>query len=202
MPTIAALIEAARAAALPGKEYVGGGRALSGRYHPTCRSTRPAAMASPQATHRPARISLAGEGVRGRRQLRPSIGRREEVAVGVGRDLDRGVPEPGLHHLQRQLQAAIDAAVDAPAGIEMPERMQGILRLAVRIDDASRDLHRVQAGIHDVGPALDAAIAVGEDQVELALRTSEAVLAQGVDDDRRQRNRAWLVLVLGAPSAA
>ena len=40
-------------------------------------------------------------------------------------------------HLQRQLQPAIDAAVDAPRGVEVPQRMQAlVLRTALVIDEA------------------------------------------------------------------
>ena len=36
------------------------------------------------------------------------------MAVAVRRHLNRRVPETGLHQLKRQLEAAIDAPVDAP----------------------------------------------------------------------------------------
>jgi hypothetical protein len=47
-------------------------------------------------------------------ELGAVIGAWEKMAVTVRRHLDRGVPETGLHQLKRQLEAAIDAPVDAP----------------------------------------------------------------------------------------
>ena len=57
----------------------------------------------------------------GRRQLAAVVAARKQVAIGVRRHLDRGVTEPRLHHLERQLEPAVDAPVDAPRGIEMAE---------------------------------------------------------------------------------
>jgi len=49
-----------------------------------------------------------------------------------------------LHHLNRQFEAAIRLPVDAVGGIEMPEGMRpGVFGLAVAVDDASGDLHRL-----------------------------------------------------------
>ena len=43
----------------------------------------------------------------GRSQLRAIIAAREQVAVGVGGHLDRGMPDPHLHHLERQFAVRI-----------------------------------------------------------------------------------------------
>jgi hypothetical protein len=69
------------------------------------------------------------------RQLGAIVTAREQVAVGVRRHLNRGVAEACLHYLERKLEPAIDAPVDAPGGIEVAEAMEaGIFRLAVGID--------------------------------------------------------------------
>ena len=54
--------------------------------------------------------------------------------------LARGMTEPGLHQLERQLEAAVDAAVNAPARVEMAQVMQaGIFRLAAGINYTGGD---------------------------------------------------------------
>ena len=96
------------------------------------------------------------------------------MAVAVCRHLHRGVTEPGLHHLERQFEPAIDPPVDAPGGIEMPQAVQaGVFRLARCCDDAGGNLRRMEAAIDDVGMAFDTAAAVGEDEPELALWAGE-----------------------------
>jgi len=100
--------------------------------------------------------------------------------------LDRGMAESGLHHLERQFEAAVGAAVDAPRGMEVPQRMQAaVFRAAVPIDDASGNLRRVESALDDTVPVIDAALAVGEGEAEFAVGTSEAVLAQHRQDHRR-----------------
>src|SRR5262249_56145478 len=65
------------------------------------------------------------------------IATREQVTVGVGSHLDRGVAETGLHDFDRQFEPAIDAAVDAPACIEMAHGVQaGVFSFAIGIDNA------------------------------------------------------------------
>ena len=77
-------------------------------------------------------MSIGKECFLGRRQFGAIVTARKQVAVAVGRHLDRGVAEPRLHHLERQLEAAIDAAVDAPRRIEVPQAVQaGVLGVAV-----------------------------------------------------------------------
>jgi hypothetical protein len=46
------------------------------------------------------------------------------MPVTVGGHLNAGMTEPALHHLDRQFEAAVFAAIDAPRGIEMAERVQ------------------------------------------------------------------------------
>ena len=73
-------------------------------------------------------MGLAEKRLFGRRQLGAVVAARKQVAVGVRRHLDRGVTEPRLHHLERQLEPAVDAPVDAPGGVEVAEAVQaGIL---------------------------------------------------------------------------
>jgi hypothetical protein len=64
------------------------------------------------------------------------------MPVVVGRHLDGGMAETGLHHLERQFEAAIDAAIDAPARVEMPERVQpGVFGSVTTRSHAGCDLH-------------------------------------------------------------
>ena len=70
-----------------------------------------------------------------RRQLAAVVTARKQVAVGVGRHLDGGMSEPRLHHLERQLEPAVDAAVDAPGRIEVAQAVEaGILGAAIAVD--------------------------------------------------------------------
>ena len=88
------------------------------------------------------------------------------MAVGVRRHLDRGVTEPRLHQLERQLEPAVDAPVDAPRGIEVAQAVQALVfGAAVLVDDTGRDLRRMEAALDDRVAVLDAAAAVGEDEV-------------------------------------
>ena len=75
------------------------------------------------------------EGLLGFRHLRGIIAAGEEMPVAIGRHLNRGMPEPGLHQLERQFQAAVGAAVDAPRRIEVAQRMQPrIFRTPLSVD--------------------------------------------------------------------
>src|SRR5262249_14301166 len=56
----------------------------------------------------------AHQGFLGCGQLGAVVGAREQVAVAIGRHLDRGVPEAALHELEGKLEPTIDTAVDAP----------------------------------------------------------------------------------------
>ena len=68
------------------------------------------------------------------------------MAVDVGGHLDRGVTEPRLHQLERQFEPAVDAAVDAPRGVEVAQRVQALVfRAAMLIDDTGGDLRRMKA---------------------------------------------------------
>src|SRR6516162_6993247 len=55
----------------------------------------------------------------GKSELGAVVTAREQVAVTVRRDLDRGVAQSCLHDLQRKLEAAIGPAIDAPRGVEV-----------------------------------------------------------------------------------
>jgi hypothetical protein len=80
-----------------------------------------------------------------RRQLVVRIERWEQVPISVGGHRQRRMPESRLHRLERQLQPAIDAPIDAPARVEMPQAVQPlILRAPVLIDDARLDLRPPQ----------------------------------------------------------
>src|SRR5262245_50894551 len=57
-------------------------------------------------------------------ELAPVVIAREQVPVGVHRHDDRGVAESLLHDLGGQLEPAVYFPVDAPARLEMPERLQ------------------------------------------------------------------------------
>ena len=95
---------------------------------------------------------LAQEGALGCCQFGAIVATREQMAVTVCSHLHRGMSKPGLDDLQRQLEPAVDTAVDAPGGIEMPQTMQpGVLRLAGCCDDAGGNLDRNEFAIDDIG---------------------------------------------------
>src|SRR5262245_11098311 len=101
------------------------------------------------------------------------------------------MPEPRLHHLERQLEAAIDAPVDAPGGVEVAQAMQAVVfRFAVSGNDAGRDLRRLKSLIDDDKPGLHTSAGTGEHEIKLASWADELPLAQCMDDHRRQRHRA------------
>jgi hypothetical protein len=84
--------------------------------------------------------SLPQKGPLGGRQLRGVIAAWKQMPVNICRHLDAGVPEPALHHLDRQFEAAVGPAIDAPRSIEMAERMQpGIFGAAALAPEANRD---------------------------------------------------------------
>src|SRR5262245_4228324 len=66
------------------------------------------------------------------------------MAVAVRGDLDRGVPKTGRHHLEREFESAVDAAVNAPAGVEVAQRVKAVFWLAAGGDDSGLDLRRCQ----------------------------------------------------------
>ena len=75
------------------------------------------------------------------------------------------MPESGLHHLDRQLKAAVGLPVDAPARIEVPQCVQArIFGRAIAGDDAGGDLRRMKAFVDDGIAMLDIALGVGEDE--------------------------------------
>ena len=88
-------------------------------------------------------------------------------------------------------EAAVDAPVDAPRGVEMAEAVEaGIFGLAVAVYHASRDLRWMKAAFDDRVAMLDASSAVGKDQLELVLGAGKAVFSQGREEHRRQRHGA------------
>jgi len=125
------------------------------------------------------------------------------MPVHVRRHLDRGVAEPGLHHLQRQFEPAVGTAIDAPRGVEVAQAMQaGILRAPVLIDDTGGNLRRMEATLDDGVAVINAALAVGKGEAEFAVGARELVLAQRGDHHRRQRHRALARLRLRPPDRA
>ena len=73
------------------------------------------------------------------------------------------MPEPRLHHLERELEPTVDLPVDAPRRVEMAEAVQAlVLGAPVPIDDAAGDLGRVEAALDDAVPVIDVALAVRE----------------------------------------
>lgn len=108
---------------------------------------------------------------------------------------------PLLHNLGRKGKASVFNAVDTPACVEVPEGMEaGVLcgddRVAFFIllaavgRHACRNLRRDKAALDDVGVILNVALAVREDETEVALRALQLLLAERVHDNRRQRDRS------------
>ena len=58
-------------------------------------------------------------------QLCAVVATREQMAVAIRGHRDRGMAESGLHEPEGQFESAVDATIDAPAGIEMAERVVG-----------------------------------------------------------------------------
>src|SRR5262249_3410265 len=114
----------------------------------------------------------------GRRQLRTIIAARKQVAVAIRRHLDRGVPEAALHQLEWEFEAAIDAPVDAPASIEVAQRMQAaVLGSSPCVDYARTDLGRSVGAIDDSRPIVGIATSVREREIVFTLRAGELPLS-------------------------
>src|SRR3954452_20645463 len=62
----------------------------------------------------------------GLRQLVVRALARKQVPIHVGGHCQSRVPQPRLHALERQAYAAVFLPVDAPARIEMPQRMHAV----------------------------------------------------------------------------
>src|SRR5262245_58848929 len=111
--------------------------------------------------------------------------------------------EPGLHNLERQLEPAVDAPVNAPGGVEVPQGMQSLVfRPTVLIDDASSNLHRMEAAVDDAVAVIDAGPVVGEHEPKLAPGRGQAVLTQCGDQHWRERDGALARLRLRPPDLA
>ena len=75
-----------------------------------------------------------------------------------------------LNYLERQSQAAVLGAVDAPRGVEVSKRVQaGVLGYAAFRHDACGDLDGRKPAGDDVGVILDLACAGREYKAKLAL---------------------------------
>src|SRR5215469_13274520 len=95
--------------------------------------------------------------------------------------------EPCLHHLERQLEPAVDAPVDAPGSVEVAQAVEArILGSPIAVDDAGGHLRRMKAALDDRVAMLDASPAVGEDEIKRGLGAGEAVFAQRGDQHWRQ----------------
>jgi len=92
------------------------------------------------------------------------------MTVDIEGDLNRAMPEEGLQLLWRK------APLDRPRGEEVAERVEPIFRLTGRVDDAGRELERLEAPIRDVAVTLDVTATVGKDELQLALRAGETPL--------------------------
>jgi hypothetical protein len=126
------------------------------------------------------------------------VATRKQMAIGVERRGDRRVSEPLLDDLGRQLKAAILAAIDAPRGIEVKQRMQvGVFRVALGRDDASLDLGWLEAAMDDVRVVLDVALASRENQVALAFRAGKLPLPERVGEELAERDGALASFGLG-----
>src|SRR5215831_5142660 len=96
------------------------------------------------------------------------------MAVCVHGHGDGGVAQSLLYDLGRQLQAAIGSPVDAPARIEMAERMEAsVFRAAVFRCHLGGNLGGDQAAPDDVLKARDGAFGGWENKIMLALGTRE-----------------------------
>ena len=113
------------------------------------------------------------------------------MAIAICRQMDRGVTEAGRHQLEREFEAAVLLSVDAPGGMEVAQVVEPrILCLAGCGDDTGGDPDRSQPALDDVGVIQNAAVLVGEDQIELTLGAGELPFAQCLDQLGRQRKRS------------
>jgi len=91
------------------------------------------------------------------------------------------VPEPLLHDLQRQFEAAVLPAVDAPRGVKVGQRVERVFRLALAVHDLGRDLRRLEAAMQDIGVMLRLALISRKNEVALH---PHPMFAQRVRDHR------------------
>src|SRR5262245_12930786 len=111
--------------------------------------------------------------------------------------------EPRLHYLERQFESTIDAAVDAPGGVEVPQCMQALVFCtAMLIDDAGGNLRRMEAAADDVVAVVDAAPVIGEHEAKLAPGRGQPVFAQCGNQHWRERDGALARLRLRPPDLA
>src|SRR5262245_39868416 len=76
---------------------------------------------------------------------------REQVAVDVERDVNARMTHARLHLLARQSKPTPVLRVDAPGGIEVPQRMQpAILGLTLGVDHTGLDTCRLESAVNDV----------------------------------------------------
>ena len=121
----------------------------------------------------------AGESAFGGSKFMTIIAGRKQMPIGICRDDDRGMPEAFLHQLKRQFEPSIGSPVDAPAGIEMPQRMEPrVFALPARVHDAGSDLRRPPSVSHDVFMPDDAPTAGREHEPERARRASQLPFAK------------------------
>src|SRR5665811_2153190 len=111
------------------------------------------------------------------------------MAVAVERHHDRLVAEQLLHHLGRQLAAAALLWIDAPAGKEVAEGVQGVFRPAMLVHYASRDKNWRQPA-QQVGVKFDAALRGREYQAELADGAGQLPRLEGAQQVGSERDHA------------
>ncbi len=65
--------------------------------------------------------------------------------------------EPRLHHFHWQFEAAIDAPVDAPRGVEVPQAVEALVfGLAMAIDDTGHGLRGLERALDDGDAVIEA----------------------------------------------
>src|SRR5262249_62229617 len=101
------------------------------------------------------------------------------------------MPEPCLHELEREFEAALDAPVDAPRRVEVAQRMQSsVLCFPPCVSHTRSDLRGVKGTFNNVLPTGETAVRVGEGEAEFALGAGQLPFPERVDEHRRQRDRA------------